>query len=41
LLSRTTTAKVEKGFWNEEKEVPKKCVQSKKTFKSFFGKVAL
>jgi len=38
LLSRTTAAKVEKGFWNEEKEVPKKRVQSKKTFKSFFWK---
>jgi hypothetical protein len=38
LLSRTTAAKVEKGFWNKEKEVPKKRVQSKKTFKSFFWK---
>ena len=38
MLSRTTAAKVEKGFWNEEKEVPKKRVQSKKTFKSFFWK---
>jgi hypothetical protein len=41
LLSRTTAAKVEKGFWNEEKEVPKKRVQSKKTFKSFLEKAAL
>ena len=38
MLSRTTAAKVEKGFWNKEKEVPKKRVQSKKTFKSFFWK---